>query len=160
MEFTLDFLSQTTDKNFHPYINGKAAIPLNHITTTNIRKATMETSLDSITVDKLKLIITLTENKTTHNNIFVKSQKGYKKAVIKTLENKLKEAKDGKDVNLSMNLDKPTDHTSDYTTVIGMLDWCLEDQVKLTRANYENYVLDQWSWSRNFAMTSGLYCGD
>lgn len=118
----------------------------------------METSLNTITVNKVKLLNTLRDNKNKHVKTVQETQEGYRESVIKILSSRLKEIKNGGKINLHFNLPTPEDHTADYTIAVGMLEWCLEDVIQLTKENYENFVLDQWSWSTNFSNVTGLYC--
>ena len=115
------------------------------------------TTMDLITVNKQNLLLTLKENQKIHDEAYANSQLGYRKVVIKTLQTKLKDVQANKEIDLHFGLVGPVSYTDVYTTAIGMLEWCLEDIVQLTRTNYENFVLDEWSWSNNFKMASGLY---
>ena len=114
--------------------------------------------MDKITVNKQELILVLKENKETHRKTFLEAQEGYREEVIKVLDKTLKDARDGKNVNTYISLPKPEDHTEDYTTSIEMLKWCVEEEIAITRQNYENFVMDKWNWTTTFAQSTGMYC--
>ncbi len=116
--------------------------------------------MDKITVNKAELITKLKENKKTHRETFLEAQQGYREEVIRVLDKTLKDARNGKNVNTYISLPKPEDHTQDYETSIEMLEWCIEDEIAITRKNYENFIRDEWSWTGAFTHSTGLYCNN
>lgn len=114
--------------------------------------------MQKLTVPKAKLLATLTTNRNTHREQFLEAQKGYRKAIIEALDERLTVAQDGKIPSLRFNLVEPQDMTAEYDRVISMVEWEVEDSITLDQESFKNFVLDDWSWSHhvNVANTSYL----
>ena len=93
--------------------------------------------MQSIKVNKAKLISTLEENRIRHRQIFLEACDGYQKAVIKELEAQLKRAKGGIRRSMLISIAAPVDQTKEYDRAIGMLKMSIEDEVMLSD-------LEQW----------------
>lgn len=113
--------------------------------------------MKNVTVLKTHLIETLKENRAAHREMFLKAQKRYRKRVIKELDKRLKEARDGGVINLGFALPEPKDFTQDYTNAIKALEWELADEVVLDEREFNRLVLNQWDWAPLFAATTGTY---
>ena len=77
--------------------------------------------------------------------------------VVEELDRRLEDAKNGRKINLYFELVEPMNQTSDYKRAIGMLEMSVEDVIELTQDEYSCYVLDEWRWSGQFAITSSRY---
>jgi hypothetical protein len=113
--------------------------------------------MQSIKVNKAKLISTLEENRIKHRKIFLEACDGYQKAVIKELEAQLKRAKGGIRRSMLISIPAPVDQTKDYDRAIGMLKMSIEEEVMLTERDYQCYVLDDWEWKQKFLLSSRPY---
>ena len=102
--------------------------------------------MELITVDKKTLIETITRNREEHRETFLKAQKRYRKAVIKLLDERLEQAREGKRIDLVLRLPEPVDYTSSYDTALAMLEWEVEDTVQLSQHDFERYVQNNWEW--------------
>ena len=77
--------------------------------------------------------------------------------MIERLDEMLKLAAKGDKINLNVGLAMPEDHTDDYDTVIGMLEFDINETVELDQAQYRSWVQDQWGWQRSFTTTNSTY---
>lgn len=116
-----------------------------------------ENGLSCITVAKLDLLIALKKNREDHRTAFVASQKGYHIAVVKELESMLVDARSGKAYRKVVQLEEPLDHTRDYDRIIRMLEMSVNNEIVITESEFNNYVLDDWSWKRQFMQTTRSY---
>lgn len=114
-------------------------------------------TMDSIKVDKAKLLDKLRENRAKHSDQFTKAAAGYRAKVIEVLEERLTEARSGKSPNLQFYLPLPIDQTKAYDRVIGMLEMSLDDVIELEEQEYQKYVMDEWSWSAQATTTNTMY---
>lgn len=103
--------------------------------------------MQSMKVDKEKLIKLLKVNRDAHRKSFLAAQKVYRELVIKELDFMLKEAKKGSNIRRHVNLKAPEDHTADYDKLLGLLEMSSDAAVDLTVLEYSNYVDDNWAWS-------------
>jgi hypothetical protein len=113
--------------------------------------------MELITVDKKTLIETITRNREEHREMFLKAQKRFRKAVIKALDERLEQARAGKQVELLIRLPEPVDYTYSYDTALAMLDWEVEDTVQLSQHDFERYVQNDWEWKQHWAANTGSY---
>lgn len=113
--------------------------------------------MNTIKVEKQRLLDTLMTNKAKHRETFEKAQEKYREAVIKQLDERLAAARDGRKIDLMFRLPEPKDYTEEYETAIAMLDWETGDTVELEQDDFERYVLDQWNWKGVFAATNATY---
>ena len=113
--------------------------------------------MNTITVSKANLLETLKKNREEHRGLFLEAQKGFRKAVIATLDQRLQDARDGKKIDLRIALPEPQDYTGEFDTAIKMLEWDTGDEVELTMHDFQRYVENQWEWRDAFTRTSGAY---
>jgi hypothetical protein len=113
--------------------------------------------MQTIKVDKAKLIATLEENRAKHRKIFEEACDGYQKAVIKELEAQLNRAKAGIRRNIQINILAPVDQTKEYDRAIAMLKMSVDNQALLSEQDFQCYVLDDWAWKQNFLARSSSY---
>ncbi len=113
--------------------------------------------MNAIKVSKTTLLATLRTNRDKHRQIFLEAQQGYRIAVITELDNMLAEAKAGKKIRRSVTLTEPMDQTKDYDRAIAMLEMSVETEVSLEEHDFQQYVLDEWTWKRQFNTSNMLY---
>lgn len=126
-----------------------------------------DTAMKTITVKKDRLVKTLNENLEIHRREFGEATKGFRDAqnrAIRVLNDATEHGRGNiqkvheayRDLN---NLDVPQDYSTDYERAIGLMDWEVEDTVKLSVSDFENYVQDNWNWKRGFKMSHSNYSG-
>jgi hypothetical protein len=110
-----------------------------------------------ITVDKKWLLEKMMENRSNHREVFEAALDGYITHGTLLLEQKKQALLAGKNPEIHISLDRPTDHTRDYDRVIGMVTAHQGDTFELAEQDYAQYVDDDWSWKRQWARTSNSY---
>lgn len=113
--------------------------------------------MKNVTVDKADLLDKMRSNRDGHRDQFLRALEGYRKAVVAELEKHLDMARTNGPIHLRVQLPTPQDHTADYDRVIGMLEMSTGDEIGLSEADYECYVLDDWDWSQHVQATSSRY---
>lgn len=113
--------------------------------------------MDSITVDKARLLATLEANRTEHREMFDRAQVAYRVAVIKALDERLERAKNGDKIDVVIRMPEPKDYTEEFDRVISMLGWQEGDTVELDEHDFRRYVLNQWEWASQFAQNTMSY---
>lgn len=116
--------------------------------------------MNTITVNKARLIETLIHNRDEHRSIFEKAQEVYRERMIEELDRALSEAKAGRKIIRAFSLPVPEDHTEDFTTAIEMMDWETGDEVELDQLTFQTYVQNQWRWAASFAGSTQVYLAD
>lgn len=117
------------------------------------------TCMRQIKVNKTKLIKILKDNREEHRGLFLEAQKAFRQVAINALDEQLKAARDGKPFQLQVlvSLQAPQDHTKDYDRCIAMLEMSVEKEVIVSDQEFQNFVQDTWSWSRNWALSNQSY---
>lgn len=116
--------------------------------------------MNTITVNKQRLIETLVHNKDEHRAIFEKAQEVYRQRMVEELDRALAEAKAGRKIVRAFSLPVPEDHTDDFTTAIEMMEWETADEVELEQSDFQCYVQNQWRWRASFAGNTQAYLAD
>lgn len=115
--------------------------------------------MKTVKVLKTKLAEILKANRADHRDIFLKAQEGYREAVIQLLDEELKSARTGKDVQIVrfISIVQPEDHTKDYDRVLAMLDVSVDETIEITAEEFRNFVQDEWQWSRSWVASASNY---
>ncbi len=56
-------------------------------------------------------------------------------------------------------LDEPISHVKEYDKVIARMEMTVDENLYISHGDFDKYVLDDWSWKREFAATASLYNG-
>jgi hypothetical protein len=110
-----------------------------------------------IRVEKPKLLTVLRENRDKHRELFLEAQQGYREEVIKQLDERLKDARDNRRINLTFSLPAPIDQTHDYDVAIEMLEMAVDDVITLSEEQFRCYVKDEWHWKQMVWATNTTY---
>ena len=113
----------------------------------------------SVTIEKSELLSTLITNRDNHHAEFLAALEAYRLEAIEVLEAAVEAAKTGKQIMRQTDLVEPMDMTKEYNRVIKMLKMSVDSEIELSSTEFQNYVMDDWSWSvdasvSNFAYTS------
>ena len=110
-----------------------------------------------VTINKIALRETLVKNRKNHRAKFLAAQKAYRARVIEILDSRLADAREGREIDMHFKMPVPQDHTSDYDMQIRMLDMEVGDEVTLRDHEFDQLVMDNWSWTPAFAATNAVY---
>lgn len=116
-----------------------------------------------VTVQKADLLETLGKNAVTHVADFELAWEGFRKKALQNAEsivNSLKNAKQGQEVRLHVNLAPPQNHADDYNRAIEMCNWEVGTQVTLSESEFAQFVQDDWGWKQNFTASNMMYTGE
>lgn len=114
-------------------------------------------SMDTIVVEKQRLVDILQVNRATHRQMFEEALAGYKKRAVELLEEHIERIKAGKVERVYVALPEPADHTDDYDRALANLEWTIFDTVELSAQEFDQYVRDNWRWKQEFLTTNATY---
>lgn len=100
--------------------------------------------MNNVTVSKDDLLKTLKDNREKHVQIYKDALEGARAQYKTLLEAEIKKLDDGEQTSLYVNAPEPKNYEDLYTEVIEMLEMSVEDEVTLTRHEFQNYVQDKW----------------
>lgn len=118
--------------------------------------------MNNIEVQKDRLLETLRANMETHRADFELAWEGYRtKAMVNLSEllDAMKDPRKARSVNLSLNLQRPVDHTADYKRAIEMCDWHEGDTIVVSESEFAEFVQDDWHWKGQFRSSNVMYTG-
>lgn len=117
----------------------------------------MGMGMGMVRVDKQGLLTTVRENRDKHRAIFLDAVEGFRTKAVELLEARLADAKAGRRINIAFNLPTPVDQTRDYDKIIKMLEMSVDTQIELTQSEFSQYVMDDWTWKKQFSATNSIY---
>jgi hypothetical protein len=110
-----------------------------------------------VTVRKSELLSAIKKNRDTHRAEFLKAQEGYRDVVIAKLDSALRDARERKAYRTFIQLDAPEDHTVEYDMIIRMLEMSTRDVIHISSSEFNNYVMDNWSWKARASTINSSY---
>ena len=116
--------------------------------------------MNSIKMERVKLLEIVRENKEKHIAAYNESVEDYKAAVLKIAKRNHFLAKTG-DLNQIGQMKKfpnhPVSYEDNYTKAIRMLELSVEDVIDIEEHIFNQLVLDEWGWKQQFVATGALY---
>jgi hypothetical protein len=113
--------------------------------------------MNAVKVKREDLLTKVRANREAHRELFLKAQEGYRKLVIEELNKMLADARAGLPIKRSVSLTEPSDHTKDYDRVVAMLEMSVDETITLEAHDFDQYVMDNWDWSRFALSTNTAY---
>lgn len=110
-----------------------------------------------VTVNKAQLIAAIRDNREQHRQQFELALEGWHADALERLNKLKQELSKGKRFNVAINLLMPEDHTPDYDLVLKMLTMHLADTVTIPTQEFRQYVMDDWSWKRQWTNSNSAY---
>lgn len=110
-----------------------------------------------VKVKRDDLLAKVRENREQHHSLYLKAEAGYREEAINRLKGMLKDAREGKEIRRSIELDEPENHTDDYDRVIAMLEMSSDETIELLAHEFDHYVRDNWAWKASAMMKASAY---
>jgi hypothetical protein len=109
------------------------------------------------TVNKQQLLKIIRENRDKHRGVFEEALLGFRLHAVKVLDEKIAALRDGRSPEIRIVVSRPEDHTPDYDRVIRMLEMDTGQEFTLSEERFAQYVMDDWSWKRDWLRMSNRY---
>lgn len=123
--------------------------------------------MNSIKMNRLELLEIVRKNKTIHEQQFEEAKNDYVVAMNKIAEENVKIARFNaksiaKYVNAKLKsmvswIAPPTSYSAEYGRAIRMLELSVEDVIEVEEDIFNQLVLDEWGWKKQFIATSTMY---
>jgi hypothetical protein len=116
--------------------------------------------MNAIKMKRLELLTIVLANKEKHVAEYQESVEDYKKLVLQITTNNLKAAKTGDLVQfqkIKAMPPQPVTYEDSYKRAIRMLELSVEDIIEVEEEVFNQLVLDEWQWKRNFMANSTIY---
>lgn len=113
--------------------------------------------MKSVRLDKNTLLTTLRQNREKHAKDVAEAREGWKKEVMGDLEKAIEDIRSKGTTEFRYLESEPDDHTEDYDQAIRMLELSIDDVITLERDCFQNLVLDDWPWKKDFFASNAKY---
>ena len=113
--------------------------------------------MDTTRVNKTELLETLRANRAAHRANFEEALDAYRDRVVGWLEQRLDAARRGERVEMAFQSPIPEDFTREYDRAIRMLEMSLDDEIEISSRDFDQLVMDNWSWTPRFAANTMSY---
>ncbi len=133
-------------------------------------------TLGSITISKADLLKVLKENREAHNEVYKAATQAYTdairayletvaervKALAKDIKKRLENVSEAALENLrspfpSAQPQKPVSHEDSYDAAIRKVELSVHDEFTLDESDFNQYILNNWSWSVSFLNNATSY---
>lgn len=108
----------------------------------------------SININRQVLIEKLKEGLETHKIEYEEALLDYKAAVVKFMQQAYFRASSGDFTDLVLKFTPPVLHESEYTNIIELLSYSVDENINLDADAFRSYVKGEWSWKNQFDLTS------
>lgn len=115
--------------------------------------------MKTVTVNKIELLRALQDNRKHHQSALTEAL--YRRRV--DVRAKLIELIGALDEHQDYQIDEviriplPESHMREYDRAIRMVEMSTENEITLDQREFDQYVMDEWSWKQEFLMKSALY---
>ena len=115
--------------------------------------------LKQTNIERSRLTSVLAENLRDHTELYDLALSSWKENYAKYVSEFYKKVKAG-DYNASFAPPvKPTSYAKNYEQVIKQLEYSSDEIINLSSTEFQNYVLDEWTFSFHFYQTaSAIHC--
>ena len=110
----------------------------------------------TINVNKTQLIVKIKENKAAHIKAYQKAVTAYKAEALKQLKELTEKVKKG-ELNVRLDLISPVDNTEKYDKLLKMFEWEVNDEVSLTQYQFNEYILDETTYTAQALYSNTAY---
>lgn len=114
---------------------------------------------DHVRVTKKDLQKALQKNCDNHVKEFNEAMEGFRAEWILKLKAEMAQAASNQPIDGELHLEKPVCHEKDYQRVLDMLEFSQDDEFIISMRDFNQYVRDEWDWTRGFKRMSETYSG-
>ena len=124
--------------------------------------------MQEVNVKRTDLIAKIQENRDRHANTFKAAQDGYLETVRHAFDGWDKKLNHGpnapietaiKAVAQVSTFHAPTSHLEEYDRALAMLDMSVDETITLQVNEFQQLVMDEWGWKREFIRSTSAYQG-
>lgn len=117
-------------------------------------------ALTNVLVNKQELLVTVQKNAQEHDEIYKEAVEAWRVQIVKYHNKQIRHIKKHgeEDANAAMAIPRqPISNATEYKRAIKMIEMSTMDELELTAQQFNQLVMDEWSWSGNFrTMASNL----
>ena len=111
----------------------------------------------TITVNIRDLLIEVENNHDRHVDVYKRAMVGYSRAAHQWLSETLNAFEMGEHPSMTFREPMPVDHSDDYERTLAMLRMAVGETIEIDEREFAQYVMDDWGWKREWAVTNAAY---
>lgn len=116
-----------------------------------------EPVMRTVRVKRDELLEKVKKNRGEHEKILREAREGYRIALIAALQERIEQAREGKEISHEFDLEEPCDHRSEYDVAIAKLEWSQDETWELDHREFMCLVMDRWEWRHQFLRANAAY---
>lgn len=115
--------------------------------------------MEKVKVTRNELLTNINQNRTKHKEEYDEALSGWQEQIVVAFDEARDRVRQGDYSNLSpaSGLPKPQHHLKDYDLAIRMLTMSVDEHIEIEMHDFNQYVMDEWSWKAGFALTNSSY---
>lgn len=113
--------------------------------------------MQTVKVKRTELLKKLIFNRAKHVAEYERAKIGYRRAAERKLVSALNQVRKRASFKLHLTLEEPSNCSSWYDRAIAMLKMSVEETIDLSSGEFEQYVMDNWSWKQVTVGTNAFY---
>jgi len=113
----------------------------------------------TIKVSKQALLEQIKKNKKIHIKEYKLAVSAFKKESMRQLTDLVARVQLGKVTKIKLKLTEPVNNSDNYDKIIEMFQWEIADEVELTQDEFNEYILDESTFSTNAKVSNSYYLG-
>ncbi len=102
----------------------------------------------------------LIKNRETHKSEYAAAMLAHTHQFLELLQKMVLKVSSGADFESKVSLRRPVSYEAKYDKAIMMLELCADEVIELDGETFAQYVMDEWSWSQDFASNTKTYLGN
>lgn len=117
--------------------------------------------MKTVKIDAKELLSCLLANRKKHIEEHTEADAGFRQSIINGLKAALKVANAGGNIESEVLRvlwsTAPVSYIKDYDRAITMLQMTVEPIIELSVQEFDQLVMDEWSWKKSFEISASLY---
>lgn len=114
--------------------------------------------MQTVKVKKVELLTKIKENRVAHEKEYTEAIAGFKDAQMLKLTDMINRVIANERLSSqSTGLREPVSNIKEYDRIIAMLEMSVDEEIELTMQDFNNYVLDEWTWAIQGKLTNSAY---
>lgn len=113
--------------------------------------------MNTININRKDLLQKIIANRDKHEAEYKEAIIAYRLEAIKQFKIILNNAENNREFDRSIRLPEPLNYANDYNRIINMLTMSVDDVITLDSHDFDQYVMDNWSWKNVVGTTNSFY---
>jgi ATP phosphoribosyltransferase len=110
-----------------------------------------------LSVKRLDIIEAIKEGQAKHLAAYAEAKADYEAVLLSEFTRIRNQIAAGNFAEVTIHITAPQDHSAEYSDILEMLSYGVEDSLVLDRDAFKAYFKNEWQWSHHFHETASFY---